>query len=345
MSKLREIILTGTRYQIGKQAGEGAADVIHRMVREHHKERLCRKDDAFKSVLHRLERNTQRIAPELLEEIHGIADGCSLPFEEVFAYNCLAEMGSVPVEGCTNFAFADTEVGPAIAKTNDGDTPGLDWFYLIERIYHSDGRGLLIVTWAGTVWLVAGINSHGLAITGASSDGTEENWDGLPSCMLSRLALERCRSVDEAVRFLSETPFTLHSINITLADSEGALAVLERSPSDYALRRPENGAMFCVNHFLTPRMFTRNSEYRPEYLENSQRRQQHLTEVLFSPDTEHSVRKMEEILKDSKSPGAVCQLGQENFYTALAAILLPKSKAMKVVLGPPCEGEFQEYRL
>jgi len=345
IGKLREVTLTGSRYQIGKQAGEGAADVIHRMVRQHHKERLSRKDDAFKSALHRLEKNTRRMASELLEEIHGIADGCGLPFEEILAYNCLTEMVGVPVGGCTNFAFADTEVCPAIAKTNDGDTPGLDWFYLIERIYHNDGRGLLIVTWAGTVWLVAGVNSHGLAITGASCDGTEENWDGLPTNMLTRLALERCRSVEEAVPLLSGTPITLHSMNITLADSGGALVVLEKSPTDCALRRPKNSAIFCVNHFLTPGMFARNNNYGRVYLENSERRQRHLTEVLFRPDTEHSVKKMEEILKDGKSPGAVCQLGQENFYTALAAILLPKPKVMKVVLGPPCEGEFQEYRL
>lgn len=345
MSKLREITLTGTRYQIGKQAGEAAADVIHRMVRQHHKKRLCRQDDAFKSTLHRLEKNTQRIAPELLEEIHGIADGCGLSFEEIFAYNCLTEMVSVPMEGCTNFAFADTEVGPAVAKTNDGDAPDSDWFYLVERIHHSDGRGLLMVTWAGTVWLVAGINSHGLAIAGASSDGSEENWHGLPTNMLTRLALERCRSVDEAITLLVETPFTLHSMNITLADSGGDLAVLERSPTNFALRWPVGGTIFCTNHFLTPEMFAENKNYAPEYLENSRKRQRHLTDVLFRLGMEHSVSKLEEILKDNQSPGAVCQLGQENFYTGLAAILLPKLKAMKVVLGPPCEGELQEYRL
>lgn len=345
MSRLRELDLEGSHHQIGEPAGKATADLIRRMVRQHHREHLCRRDHAFKSAVARLEANARRIAPELLEEIGGIAEGCGLPYEEILAYNCLTEIVGVDVEGCTNFAFSDTELGPAIAKTNDGTAPDNDWFYVVERIHHNDGRELMMATWAGTVWLVAGINGGGLAIAATSSDGKDENWDGLPTNMLTRLALERCSSVGEAVTLLSETPFTMHSMSITLADSKGRLVVLERSPANFALRKPENHAIFCVNHFLTPSMFAGNNGFASNYLENSQRRQRHLTDLLFGPDTDHSIMKMEEILKDNKSPGAVCQLGQENLFTNLAVILLPAARRMRVVLGPPCRGEFQDYEL
>ena len=92
-----------------------------------------------KSTLDRLGRNVERLAPEFLEEIHGIADGCNLSFEEISAYNCLTEMVNVPTEGCTNFAFADTEEGPVIAKTNDANMPNLAWFYFIEHIHYNNG--------------------------------------------------------------------------------------------------------------------------------------------------------------------------------------------------------------
>jgi len=160
--------------------------------------------------------------------------------------------------------------------------------------------------------------------------------------MLERLTLERCQSIDEAIAFLVKTPLTLHSMNITLADNKGNLVVLEKSPTNFILRHPVDRGIFCVNHFLTPEMFAQNNRYVFQYLKNSKRRQHYLADILFHSGAEHSVRKIEEILKDSKSLGSVCQLGQENFFTAFGVILLLKKRENKIYPWSSLQGRIQE---
>src|SRR5262249_21898436 len=113
----------------------------------------------------------QREAPDLVEEMRGIARGAGVPFERIFLLNSLLDLGSFrylelagAFAGCTTFAVL-SEAGTG--KTLVGQTydrPELHQDYLVLlRLKPAGGPRQLLLSFAGVVG-AAGLNDAGLAL-------------------------------------------------------------------------------------------------------------------------------------------------------------------------------------
>jgi hypothetical protein len=94
------------------------------------------------------------------------------------------------------------------------------------------------------------------------------NPKGVPYSLCFRRMLEECSTVAEAEKLLRSTERTT-LLSLAVCDLREA-AVFEMTPKTVAVRRPDNGLLFCTNHFRTPElmMFAWCGRYR--ILEKSQ---------------------------------------------------------------------------
>ena len=174
--------------------------------------------------------------PEIIEEIRGIARGAGISDERAFyksTYNAVAPAMADDL-ACSSVAFAASDVGPILGKTDDGSfRPDSDRLggLTILTIRSDVGYDVLCVNQIGTVWTECGVNEAGLCVGTNSGHPTMKRQDGsgVPQHVAPRLVLQRCGNVSEAVDFLRRTTLTGKGINIVLADEEGNAAATENA--------------------------------------------------------------------------------------------------------------------
>lgn len=216
----------------------------------------------------------EAFAPELLEELRGIAAGSGRAFEEILALNARTELlppslavaspdwpaaaarnrlAGVPEHGeCTAVAVlpeASADGRPWLAQTWDwtGDQRAACVLLRVE----APGRpALLTLTEAGMLAKI-GVNAAGLGvclnILRSPQDGLRP---GLPVHVLLR-ALLGAADVDAAAELVARAPVGAAS-NLLCADRAGRAADFELTPGARALLRPRDGLLIHTNHCLDP---------------------------------------------------------------------------------------------
>jgi isopenicillin-N N-acyltransferase-like protein len=201
-------------------------------------------------------------APDLAEEIDGIAAGARLPLHRIAALNARTEIlgrfGRQHPE-CSTVVHAPADGRPPVTtQTWDWHDDMRDgWF--VWHIEHPDGREVRTVTEYGIVGKV-GVNDAGLGlhfnILAHISDASAPV-GRLPVHVLARHVLDSCRTVDEAVRLATATPVGASS-SLTLAAHEAGrarAATVELSPAGPAVLHPgADGYLLRTNHFVDPRL-------------------------------------------------------------------------------------------
>lgn len=171
------------------------------------------------------------------DELEGIAEGSGIRLEEAVLITLHEELwhkGVLPaVEKCTAIA-----AGPP--DTADGSTyVGQTWDWM-ESVYglsgmllwkRSEGPSLLSYAYPG-LWVGAGMNSAGLALTWTSGDGLDIKGPrvGIPSYVLIAQILYQSTLKDA----LAEARRARHAgwFTFVLGDGEGRLANVEGSPEE-----------------------------------------------------------------------------------------------------------------
>src|SRR5262249_46445967 len=112
----------------------------------------------------------QAAAPDLVEEMRGIARGAGVPFERIFLLNSLLDINSfryLPLAqnyGCSTFAVvAAADTGKTlVGQTYDMPAFHQDYLTLL-RLKPAQGPRQLLFTFAGIVG-AAGLNEEGIAL-------------------------------------------------------------------------------------------------------------------------------------------------------------------------------------
>jgi len=200
-------------------------------------------------------------APDLAEEIDGIARGADLPLWRIAALNARTEIvgrfGRTQHPECSTVVYAPADGRPPVtAQTwdwHDGMRDG--WF--VWSIEHPDGRTVHTVTEFGIVGKI-GVNTAGLGlhfnILGHTSDkSAAPTGPWIPVHVLARRILDTCASVPEAAALATGTPVAASS-SLTLADhAQGrtTAAAIELSAAGSVLLRPDaDGFLLRTNHFV-----------------------------------------------------------------------------------------------
>lgn len=255
------VSLTGDPREQGLTHGRQAAGAIRANLDIVRKgmDRLQRSGRTYDyaRVLARNEAFAQREAPELLQEIHGIADGADVPYEDLLLLNLpLYMVGNLMPLDCTQILVggpATRDGSTLVAKTRDVAHDDLRGVVLHRR--YPDGRELVEVDVAGSItWPGSALNGAGLTIA------TSGVWSNRTPIDLERdgwmlvnvhLLVRDSSSVDELAERLAEQP-RITGMNIVAADARGTHAALEATADEVHRHDSSDGVVVRTNHYLTP---------------------------------------------------------------------------------------------
>ena len=156
----------------------------------------------------------KKYAPDILEEIRGLAAGCGLPFEWVLArqlsdeepwYRNTIKFGIPLPQNCTSIGLRREAGRPNLIAQNMDTPKYYDGFQLLLEIEEQNSDlAYKVFTVTGKISL-CGMNNYGVGITCNSLIQLNFNPKGLPEDILVRKALQS-RSFKEMQDFLTSVP-------------------------------------------------------------------------------------------------------------------------------------------
>ncbi|MGW1841355.1 C45 family autoproteolytic acyltransferase/hydolase [Streptomyces sp. NPDC001966] len=282
-------------------------------------------------------------APDLADEIRGIAQGAGLPVDRVAALNARTEIlasGRTPGPGeCTTLVALGGPGAEPVAAQN------WDWYesladgWLEWEIPHPDGRVTRTLTEFGVVGKI-GINDRGVGclfnILHHRRDGSGT---GVPVHVVARRLLDGADTVTDALK-IAGSAGTTASTTLTVVgglDAGRTAVSAELWPGGIGHVLPDpDGLLLHTNHFLTRPAADGDTEpvtdpdtiVRYEVL----RRTLHGRGADLTPD--------EAFAALADHTGGVCVHpatdGPHEFRTLATVFLDPAARALRVFPGPPC---------
>lgn len=186
------------------------------------------------------------VAPWLWQELATFADRLDLPPEQ----GLFVRAGSLP-HGCSAVAWRTYDGRVLAGRTYD--------FYTRMRTRHllltqpDDGYAHIGMNGGLVGGRYDGINEHGVfvALHKVMTQRVDQQRPGVPYHLLPRLALQHCRTAEQAADLMMRLPH-LASFNYTLADASGSLIALECYPDQPVQRRDGDDVIAVTNHYTSP---------------------------------------------------------------------------------------------
>jgi isopenicillin-N N-acyltransferase-like protein len=297
----------------------------------------------------------RRLAPDLVEEMQGIARGAAVPFERVFLLNSLLDLHSFrylemasAYAGCSTFAMV-AEAGTG--KTLIGQTydmPAFHQEYLtLLRLRPAAGPRQLVFTFAGIVG-AAGLNEAGIALNINYLSPLDVGLGRLHSVIV-RQVLASPQLAD------SLTPPVLPpragGAHFLVADRDGNIVSIETTARRFAVAYPQGPAIGHTNHYLAAEL--RDVEYlRAGSIGGSLARYTALRRFLHERGDHLTVEALMELTRNHTSyPRSICAHGigsepaEGRTRTVAALVQVPADGVMHVTSGCACEGGYHAVAL
>jgi isopenicillin-N N-acyltransferase like protein len=194
-------------------------------------------------------------APDLLEEIRGVAEGSGNDLAEILALNSRSEiaLSARLVDGCTAFAAFGT-------ATAGGDVllcQNWDWrasqreAFVVLLIEREDRPAITMLTEAGIIGKI-GFNSAGLGacLNAIVTDQVRE--DGVPLHVVLRRILDS-RNLGDAIQAVGAAGIA-SAANFLIAQDRGGALDIEAVPSDFDVLLPDRDMICHTNHLRSLRL-------------------------------------------------------------------------------------------
>ncbi|MFX0181479.1 MAG: C45 family autoproteolytic acyltransferase/hydrolase [Candidatus Hodarchaeota archaeon] len=324
------VILKGTHYEMGLQAGKAMHDSGVDFPKFNQKQI----DFALK-----VKNSIQKVIPEILEEINGIIQGGHYDPETILC--CALTVGRSP--GCTVMAITNNHTSGGkhfFARNYDGPT---NEHFILYKTY-PEGRLSHIGCSSLLIGREDGINEAGLAIAMTGVPGRYTNkpgvWDHIPV----RIVLERCETVKEAVVLLKEIPH-LWAKNFLISDIIGDIAIVEASQQKVVLLNPKNGLGVITNHFQSEGM---QEYYNPNFeMHNTHKRLENVKKWFRSHKGTISFPQLKNFLTDIDH--GICSNKQtpnpkDAFVTIWSWVTELGRKEIFLDSGTPISGNYSLYK-
>ena len=351
MSLPHIIEISGSPYERGLAYGEGLRKAI------------CERDRRWKSVLAEewkiadpvkaflngtdFQPAVKTRAPDLLEEVRGIAAGSGLAFDDVFACQLMDEewifsRHIAEKHHCSALGGIDGYCG--VMGQNMDLIGWMDGFQTVLKIRDSkSGLETIVLTVAGMIGL-CGVNSTGLGLCVNTLSSLKSAADGLPVAFVARSLLEKT-GVAEAAGFLQTVPHASGQ-NYLLADGK-SIAGYECSASGcmpWANNASEPNRRWHTNHPLASRDLA-PLEGRDEAAgsQDGSRLRQSRLDAFVSGTEKVTVDSLETILADKENvPDSICRTlaeaqahGRQGFTFAGVIWTVGKNPSALITGGPP----------
>jgi len=228
------VVARGAPREMGRQYGAALAGKIRAGIRLYLMAKVVQ-DWKYPLDYQRLCASAMRchIPAEYLEELEGVAQGSGVDFDMLLLLHTHADTvhfghswgrpDAAPGKECTNFAAWGrwTTHGQLIHGRN------LDWTVAsgvqsCACVYVGlprQGVPFALVTFAGCIGGVTGMNAEGITFGEMTSSSSAETLDGMPLFFICRRILQYCRSIEDAERMVEAYPRTT-GWNFLVADGK-----------------------------------------------------------------------------------------------------------------------------
>ncbi len=288
------------------------------------------------------EEEVQTHCPGLLDELHGMAEGCEVDYQALVAFE-LTPFRLNP--SCLVFAIAaeHTQSGKALFVRNH------EWMeeeakFLTNCTVHPAGK---LASYGFTfLWPLlsryGGINEAGLAISGASTS-FENTGPGVIMNIAMRWILDNFRTTDEAVEFILEIP-KVWGTNYIIIDRNNTLAKIEAHRQKTLVTYPAKGFDMVTLTYEAPEMrkFTPNES--PEKIKLFELRKRFLKSWFSENKGSITEQSIIDILANCENQLHYHEKTPDGTTgTCWSWIVSPQSNKAFISQGPPCKNEFKPY--
>ncbi len=360
------IEVTGTHHEVGRQIGEAAADLVARGLAYYESSYPVLAGMTFAAAVDRARSYlapAQAWAPQLVDQLRGLAEGAGVPFDYLFAVNCTEEFTCTeesisdptapPARGehCTSFAFVSG--GRTYAGHNEDWYPGDIENLVLRRVTLAGGMRYIAMCPAAALPMTA-MNGRGIVST-ATTLYSHDEAVGVPNAFILA-SLHESHTLEEARARIEEAPRARASSHL-LCDDRGRIWGLETTAGRVAFI--EGGERLAhTNHYLSPELAPDDaSEY-----EGTRKRLTRALELLDgglasanpggAEGAAQAVALAKSVLTDhANAPLSICAHWDDDdpdldqSVTTASMVWDLSERAVHVALGQPCEHEYLTYSL
>lgn len=358
---LRVITLSGTGYELGLQHGKLLKDEIAEIVsrwKANTTAELGRDADSVLSEFFeyaRFDEAIQQYAPELYEEVRGIADGSGQAFKEIYVLNLMDEfwvyIDNLENHHCSNVGVPARDGRPGYVAQNMDIETYTDGYQTLMRLEATPERPeQLILTHPGLIGL-NGLNASGVGLVMNTIMQLQSSPDGLPVAFFVRKILDNTKA-SEALKFVQEVPHA--SGQNYILGIRGEVYNFEASATRVVRFDPQNpnGTVYHTNHPVV------NTDLKPWYAvynpangaetlpagSNSYLRFAALQKRM-APGVEISDATIMETLRSKDDPDNPVCLNPKNGGFTFASVIMTMSTppTLQITAGPPDHSEYQFF--
>ncbi|MEV6849652.1 C45 family peptidase [Actinoplanes sp. NPDC051411] len=351
---------TGSPRERGRQHGEAAREEIGRSLAYYREAFGVATGLDWAGVVAKARRwrpLVADVAPHLLEEVDGIAEGAGAGPDDILALNARGEIVrsydsefTDMADGCSSYAL----MPEATADQHVYCGQNWDWRIgmadttVLLRIVQPPKPTIIMQVEAGQVGR-HGANSAGIALNGNGLDGKFGTPPGLPQPFLRRLILDSATYADAL-----KTPFDVHqhiATNLLITHRDGVAIDLETTPENHRWGYPESGVLVHVNHYQYGIPPAIERTYRPSS-PDSLFRLPRLEAGLRAARDAAGADGVRKVVKDSMSdhfghPYGVCVHPDDRLdpvyrgETVMHSLVDLTAGEYRVIDGKPCEGDYR----
>ncbi|MGE5549179.1 MAG: C45 family autoproteolytic acyltransferase/hydrolase [Bacteroidota bacterium] len=290
----------------------------------------------------------ERFAPDLLQEMQGIAAGAGVDLLDIMALNArFSFQGARGSDGCTSLAClpAPGGAGTTLVAQNWDNMAGLR--AIVLRINRPGEPEILTLTEAGMLAKI-GLNSRGIALCVNGLFDWDEPGEGIPIFCLMRKAL-RMSNIAEAIAAVVGTERDAPH-NYLFGSSSGEAYMVEALCRVHDVLAPAGRDLVHTNHILSPKLnaCVQTTSTYPNSSTRLRRAQARLAAMEGHP----TVEAIKELLGDHQNApkAAICRHDEATddgtrIRTKCAIIMEPAYGRMQISAGNPCQSTWETFTL
>ena len=336
---LKFIECSGTPLEMGRQYGEQAKPEIQRDL-----EMRCRHADRarLKIFADLAARVLSLHLPDVLAELKGISEGAGVELPRVLFANHVDTFGD-NVERCTPVILRNSPEGTIIAKNNDAPLDE-DYPFIIRKCRPEKGIPSIQVTYAGWLCGLDYMNAEGLAATHGSVGSIFDKSGMRVDIRLKAYQLMRsCRTTDDFITGLNNTPLTGKGFNIAVGDNKGDTVMLDAAVPFIVVRNRNKQFDYATNIYKSTGL--ENADMRtPEQQDICHYRYAYLKQLEETKQPKN-LNDIKNLLSSHESWAPCRHGGEGGSKTEWSMICLPGKRKILVSHGSPCKNEYKEYNL
>lgn len=350
MNRYREIEVTGTPRQMGRQLGEAAGDELRAFCdvalslvgKTMRVSRAAAETIVAQSLIH-----AERYAPHMVEELRGLAEAARVTVQDCMLLQVRNQLQPDGDAGCTSFSLAANGLvgsGGIVGQNWDND-PDLQPFTVVLTRRPAGKPAFMCVTQVGLIAYI-GFNECGLGVC-LNTLPAPARPVGVPHYFTVR-GIYEADSLAGAVQAVERADRAIPA-NIMLATPQGPADLEVTLDQVHVLQDDGQGGVTHTNHCRHPRLQEINQQFGD--LIQSRDRQLRIDQLLDLRQQRPDLAALQQLLRDHEGhPRSICRHANDDaktgfWQTVFSVLIEPQSRRMHISRGNPCENDYEVYEL